>query len=156
MTSIRQLAHSDSSEMAKLHGSAFPTPEVWDTASIESLLNQPAISAHGLFNDGHLSAFIIVQLAAPEVEILTLATHPSAQRQGLAGALLDAVDAKLQPLGVSKWLLDVAADNHKAIAFYEKHGYVVDGRRLQYYKRLNGSRIDAILMSRSMGGQVAP
>lgn len=156
MSSIRQLAHSDSSEMAKLHGSAFPTPEVWDTASIESLLNQPAISAYGVFSDGQLSAFIVVQFAASEAEILTLATHPPAQRQGLAGTLLGAVEAKLRPMGASKWLLDVAADNHKAIAFYEKHGYVVDGRRPQYYKRLKGGRIDAILMSRSMGGQVAP
>ena len=47
-----------------------------------------------------------------------------------------------------KSMLDVAADNLGAIAFYESLGFFAEGRRIGYYKRLEGNRIDAILMTK--------
>ena len=104
-------------------------------------------------SDGALVSFLVAQVVAGEAEILTLATDPEARRQGFAQRLLAQMEKRLHPSGLSKWLLDVAADNQGARAFYEALGFQTDGRRKDYYKRLEGSRVDAILMSKPVGGQ---
>ncbi|WP_143435242.1 GNAT family N-acetyltransferase, partial [Henriciella aquimarina] len=91
----------------------------------------------------------------PDAEILTLAVHPDARRQGLARRLLTAARPLLGQHGVDRLLLDVAADNHGAISFYENCGFVADGRRNNYYSRPDGSRVAAILMSRPIAGHAA-
>lgn len=156
MTEISELEPSRAADMARLHAMAFGVAAAWSEDAITHLLSQPAVKAIGKKTDGALHAFIIVQLIAPEAEILTLATDPSQQRQGYAGELLSETICRLLPLGASNWLLDVAADNHRAIAFYKKHGFGIDGRRANYYKRLEATRADAILMSKPVGRQVTP
>jgi ribosomal-protein-alanine N-acetyltransferase len=41
--------------------------------------------------------------------------------------------------------LEVAIDNHAAIALYEKHGFGTVGKRANYYQR-DGYRCDALVM----------
>jgi len=156
VTGISELDSSRATDMARLHTLAFGTAEAWSDDAIAHLLSQPAVKAIGKETDGALQAFIIVQMIAPDAEILTLATDPRQQRRGYAGELVSETICRLRPLGVSNWLLDVAADNHRAIAFYEKHGFGIDGRRPNYYKRLEAARVDAILMSKLVGRHVTP
>lgn len=148
-----QLSRNHALDMAKIHADLFMQDDAWDTAAIEDLLALPTTHARGIRADNALVAFIIVQFIPPEAEILTLATASSFQRRGLAGQLIDDLQNELAPQGLQKWLLDVAADNLSAVAFYRKKGFQEDGRRPGYYKRLEGTRIDAILMSKPLAGQ---
>ena len=102
-----------------------------------------------------LRCAMLVQLAADQAELLTLATAPTDRRKGLAGCLMDKVEADLITRVMTVWLLDVAADNAPAIKFYQRAGFSADGRRPGYYKRLEGNRVDAILMSKHMARQGA-
>jgi len=154
MTGSTVLTLDDAAVMADLHRSAFPASEAWSIEAFIDLLSQPTTHAEGLVKDSNLQALLVVQFVAGEADILTLATTPTARRIGFARQTLDGLEQRLQVLGLSKWLLDVAADNAQAIAFYEKHGFQVDGRRSNYYKRLEGKRVDAILMSKPVGGQI--
>ena len=138
---------------AALHARAFPIEEAWTAADFADLLSLSTTEAEELTSDGALVSFLVAQVVAGEAEILTLATEPEARRQGFAQRLLAQMEKRLRPSGLSKWLLDVAADNQGARAFYEALGFQTDGRRKDYYKRLEGRRVDAILMSKPVGGQ---
>lgn len=149
------LTGEDAARMAALHAAAFLDDQVWSDASFISLLQQQSVAARGVVDDGDLVAMIVVQRAVDQAEILTLATRPSRRRQKLAGRLIEEFERDLSAAGVVSWRLDVAADNLGAIAFYEKNQFETDGRRPRYYKRLEGKRVDAILMSKRMARQAA-
>ena len=148
MTDLLRLGPERSSLLAQLHAEAFPPEEAWNEAAFEGLLSRASTRAFGMERDAGLAAFLLVQFVHPEAEILTLATAPDFQRLGLAQTLVRNTESELRQQGLEKWLLDVAADNLPAIAFYRKIGFEEDGRRAGYYNRLEGSRIDAILMSK--------
>ena len=153
MTQLVALSQDDADAMATVHAAAFPGGEVWTASEMIGLLDQPANLARGLRDGPNLAAFILVQYVRDEAEILTLATAPQARRRGFARTLLQALEQELAPSGLATWQLDVRADNSGARAFYEALGFQTDGVRRNYYKRLEGGRIDAILMSKAVGGQ---
>ena len=155
MTPVVELHANAADDLAALHALAFAKEEAWTESAFRGLLEQPATLARGVRADDVLQAFILIQFVRGEAEILTLATAPHAQRRGLARALLQSLEQELQPAGLRKWLLDVAADNLPARAFYQSLGFQTDSIRQNYYKRLEGGPTDAILMSKAVGGQIS-
>lgn len=153
MTTHIQLGLEHSDQLAQLHTLAFRSEDAWTANAFSGLLSQASTRALGVRSGANLAAFILVQFVRPEAEILTLATAPEFQRRGLAQNLVQMAEFELQHDGLEKWLLDVAADNHPAIAFYQKIGFQADGRRPAYYNRLEGKRVDAILMSKHVSRQ---
>ena len=148
-----ELGIADAATLSSLHADAFPKGDAWTQSVIADLLRLDTTSCFGAMAQECLVSFMIAQIGADQAEILTIATSPRHQKLGYAQQLLVQSELHFQAKGAQKWLLDVAADNVGARVFYEKLGFVEDGRRPQYYKRLEGERVDAILMSRPMGGQ---
>ncbi|GMA84794.1 hypothetical protein GCM10025868_00440 [Angustibacter aerolatus] len=64
--------------------------------------------------------------AAPSLEKLVVAD--AHRGRGLGGRLVDALLADAAATGVEVLTLDVRADNARAVALYERHGFVVGGR----------------------------
>ena len=64
-----------------------------------------------------------------------LAVDPAHRRNGLARALMAAVEARLRALGCAKINLQLRHDNHDARAFYERLGFTEDAV-VSYGKRL--------------------
>ena len=139
------LAAEHVGEMARLHAAAFPASEAWRESAVRDLIQIPTTHAYGFWAGEALAAMLLVQFVTPDLEILTIATNPDYRRQGLAQRLIHHAEGELNP---EKTMLDVAADNLGAIAFYESLGFFPDGRRTGYYKRLEGDRVDAILMTK--------
>tara|TARA_R100001509_G_scaffold161126_1_gene129871 strand:- start:542 stop:1015 length:474 start_codon:yes stop_codon:yes gene_type:complete len=79
-------------------------------------------------------------------EIQNVISDPGHRRLGLARHLLSEVLAQLRIEGAERCLLEVRASNGPAIALYRRCGFVVDGRRRNYYP-LGSGREDALLMS---------
>jgi ribosomal-protein-alanine N-acetyltransferase len=140
-----QLTPDHAEAMAKLHAAAFPAPDAWSESALRDLVQMPTALAYGVWTGEELAAMFLIQYTGPELEILTIATDPTHRRQGLARRLLRHAERELRP---AKSMLDVAADNSGAIAFYESLGFFAEGRRKGYYKRLEGDRVDAILMTK--------
>jgi ribosomal-protein-alanine N-acetyltransferase len=92
--------------------------------------------------------FIVVRAVAGEAEILTLAVHPEARRRGLGRALVQSAAITAKAFGAEAFWLEVAVDNEAAIALYAATGFEAAGRRLRYYARKGGERIDALVMRR--------
>ena len=154
MSGILVLRHSDARAMAFLHGACFSETERWTEQSFDELLALPTTLALGLGGRFGLNALILIQDTDPDSEVLTICVAPTARRTGLASQLFDAVLQMLGQRGTARIMLDVAADNLDALDFYAKHGFQEDSRRKDYYRRGKQPRVDAVLMSRDIAGQI--
>ncbi|WP_339948745.1 GNAT family N-acetyltransferase [uncultured Albimonas sp.] len=91
-------------------------------------------------------ALLLGRVAGPEAELVTLATRPEARRRGLGRALTARFAELVAAAGVQEAFLEVAQTNAPARALYSALGWVAVGRRRDYYRDVNGNRIDAVAM----------
>jgi ribosomal-protein-alanine N-acetyltransferase len=111
--------------LAAVHALAFTdTPRPWTAAEFGDLLAQPTTLLATL-----PGGFALGRLAGPEAELLTLAVHPDARRQGLATRLIAAFEAAAAARGAEECLLEVAVTNAAARRLYGRLGYAHAGRR---------------------------
>ncbi|MEL6510833.1 MAG: GNAT family N-acetyltransferase [Pseudomonadota bacterium] len=129
-------------DLAATHALCFTTPRPWKAQEFQTLLDSARVRLFGGSN-----AFLMVRTILDETEVLTLATHPDHRRTGQARALL----AQLHDTVQGRVFLEVAANNIAAQTLYKQAGYKVDGRRKDYYRHPDGSRVDALLMARTLG-----
>ncbi|WP_298850540.1 GNAT family N-acetyltransferase [uncultured Ruegeria sp.] len=132
-------------EMASTHAAAFTQPRPWTTDEFASLLENRFIHIVG-----DAGCFALFQAIAGEAELLTVATHPTVQRQGLALQIMHQWHEQAAALHSTRAFLDVAADNFAAIALYKRCGYWQCGLRKGYYLRETGPKIDALVMERHL------
>ena len=90
--------------------------------------------------------FVASSSVIDEVTLLNVAIHGEHRRQGLARRLITDMLNRRQALGARRCLLEVRESNGDARALYTAMGFVVDGRRPDYY-RVGDTREDAVLMS---------
>lgn len=127
-------------QLAALHAQCFDTPRPWSAAEFESLLP----SSFLLTTE---NGFLLGRVVADEAELLTIAVAPQARRKGTGRQLVDAFITESQARGATTAFLEVAADNHSALALYCGVGFAQAGRRKGYYTQSNGSKIDALVMT---------
>lgn len=127
------------SALADLHAEAFDAP--WSTSAFTDLLGQSSVLL-----EAEADGFVLVQFAADEAEILTLAVRTSAQRTGVATRIMSAAIDRATALGARKLFLEVAEDNVAARGLYAALGFETAGRRSRYYSRADGAAVDALLL----------
>jgi ribosomal-protein-alanine N-acetyltransferase len=128
-------------DLASTHAAAFRTSRPWTAQEFAALLENPHTQ---IFGD--TQCFALIRLVADEAELLTIATHPDRQRRGLARSCMAAWHQATRQQGATRCFLEVAADNHPAIALYTSCGYFRCGERKGYYTRNPGPNVDAIVM----------
>lgn len=94
-----------------------------------------------------LAGFIYARQVADEAEILNIAVRPSFRRQGVGEQLLNGMLERLRSNQVTRVFLEARESNAPAIALYEKHGFVRNGRRRGYY---SNPPEDALLFERKL------
>lgn len=129
--------------MAVVHAAAMET-RAWSKAEFADLLATGAIAL------GDDRAFVLLRVVEGEAEILTLCTHPTQRRRGLARAALDAAQRAARSRGARCIFLEVDEGNAPAIALYRAAGYVEVGRRKGYFGGSGKDRNDAIVMRRML------
>lgn len=65
--------------------------------------------------------------------LVTIAISPAVTGQGFGPALLDAAEHEATRRGFRLMRLEVRADNHRAISFYERAGFFRTGIKPKYY-----------------------
>lgn len=128
--------------LAAIHQAAFPPGERWGADAMALQLALPGVIA--LIDPR--GGMVMARLAADEAEILTLAVHPDARRQGLARALLAEAARIVAASGATALFLEVALRNAAARALYAEAGFAEVGRRRRYYA--DGD--DAMVMRRAL------
>jgi putative acetyltransferase len=79
----------------------------------------------------------------------TLAVAPALQGGGFAMAMLESVLAGLQADGVGRVELSLEADNPRALVFYRKLGFELEGRqRAAYWRSSDAGPVDELCMAR--------
>ena len=95
------------------------------------------------------AGFVLSRHAADEEELLLIAVLPEHRAQGLGQLLIDRLFEAAGARGISKVFLEMRRGN-PAVHLYQKVGFEPIGERSNYYKKLDGSRIDAITFSRAL------
>ena len=97
--------------------------------------------------DGNgLLGLAILQIAADEAEILSIAVAKEARQRGIASAMMAACVATCEERHVSSIYLEVAEGNGAALKLYEKFGFGVLSRRLNYYEAGRSAPETALIM----------
>lgn len=129
--------------MAALHGASFARG--WSVAEVTDLLAKPTTLAvttdHG---------FALLQVIAPEAEVLTIVIDPALRGQGQGRALLGQALLAATTHGALQMFLEVDAENTAARALYATAGFIQTGLRRAYYAHEDGHRSDAIMMARAL------
>lgn len=131
--------------LSRIHAASFTTPRPWSAAELAGFLSDPLCD----LIDGE-GGFAMIRTIADEAELLTLAVHPDHRRKGHGKAILLQAMARASKRGAEQMFLEVAADNLPAIHLYEHVGFAHTGQRPQYYRKPDGTRVDARLMARSL------
>ena len=132
--------------LASLHGRAFRTPPPWTAAAFVGILADPLAF---LLVEGD-AGFLLGRAVAGEAELLTIAVAPDARRLGLGRKLVARFLYQAQLRGADSAFLEVSAENPAAIALYESAGFARSGLRRGYYQTPEGTRIDALVMTRAL------
>jgi ribosomal-protein-alanine N-acetyltransferase len=129
--------------LAAIHALAFTDTRSWSADEFRSLLADPSV-----FLTGNADAFVLGRVVLDEAEILTLATHPDVRRQGRARVVLEEFTNEAAKRGAVTVFLEVAADNIPAISLYLGAGFTEIARRSGYYRKTDGSTVDAVILRR--------
>ena len=117
--------------LAELHAACFPVP--WAAAEIAKLLAMPGAFAAIAVRDNDPAGFHLSRSAGGEAEIISIGTHPHAQRRGVGRALLQNVFDRASRSRATALFVEVAVENTAAAALYLGAGFVEVGRRAGYY-----------------------
>jgi len=118
--------------------------DAWSEQSVREELTGPRRRALVACRPG-VVGYVVTAVAGDVLDLQRIAVHPAHRRRGLAGELLAAVLDRPEG-GVDRVLLEVAADNLDALAFYADAGFTEVDRRRRYYR--DGS--DAVVMERRL------
>jgi L-phenylalanine/L-methionine N-acetyltransferase len=95
----------------------------------------------GLRTDAHPSSHHVLWVG--------MSVAREARSLGVGGALLETASAWAAESGAERLVLGVFPENLRAIAFYERHGFVHEGVRRDHYRR-GAEYHDEVLMARSL------
>lgn len=90
-------------------------------------------------------SFSLARVVADEAELLLIAVHPDAQRGGIGQALLDDFVGHARRQGASHLHLEVR-DGNPAMGLYSANGFVIAGRRRDYYHGPQSDHYDALTL----------
>lgn len=141
---IRAATADDIKALAALHASGFEAG--WDSAALSGFLERDLILVAG----DPLIGFIIARQTLDEAEILTLVVDRLVRKAGHGASLLWHALESLLKSNIARVFLEVADDNHGAIALYQSAGFTQIGLRKAYYKRRTGRAVDALVMSKRL------
>jgi ribosomal-protein-alanine N-acetyltransferase len=78
--------------------------------------------------------------------IITIDVHPDSRRQRLGTLLIQAACERLRKMTAFMVVLEVAVNNHSALAFYDRHGF----KRVKVLERYYNRDVDAIFMTKRL------
>lgn len=131
-------------ELAEIHAASFTTPRPWSPAEFQALRASP-LTVLVIGTDG----FALGRVVADEAELLTIAVRPASRRLGKGRHLLQEFLLATRERGAERVFLEVAADNHPAIALYQDCAFAQTGRRKNYYVGPSG-KTDALTFQRRL------
>lgn len=142
MVQIVRMTKEEISAVAKMEQEIFT--DAWSAKGIEETFDSRQGEILVAMEDGKVIGYGILYCAAVEGELVRIAVSEESRSKGVGHRLLEAIFHSCRMQGVERLFLEVRESNEIARAFYEHHGFIVDGRRRRFYQN---PEEDAILMS---------
>jgi [ribosomal protein S18]-alanine N-acetyltransferase len=149
---ITEAAIGDADWLAAIHAEALPPG--WPASDFEAYcraLNRIVLKAEDLTG---IQGFAVLQVAADEAEILTVAVAKQMRRKAIASCILQKAVALCQEKSISCIYLEVAAGNAPAIELYRKLGFCVIAQRKDYYSTARSAPETALIMRLDINPEV--
>ncbi len=150
---MRALA-SDAPDLATLHAQTLPPG--WSAADLAASCNNANRIVLKALDDGTLAGFAVLQFAADEAEILSIAVAAEARRRGVASAMMKACVAACEQKLISYLYLDVAEGNGAAQKLYKKFGFRLLAYRKNYYQAARSAPVTALIMRLDIERSLSP
>lgn len=128
----------------------------WTARLLAEILALPGSFALLAVQGDQPVGFLLGQALFDDCEIHSLGVRPGSRRAGHARRLLEAAAAAAAARGACRLLLEVADSNAAARALYAALGFAETGRRRNYYRRADGTPVDAVTCACSLRTGVAP
>ena len=144
--SIRPMAHDDLSMVSDIERRSYEFP--WSHGVFRDCL-LAGYHCTVLEQDGRVTGYGILSIAAGEAHILNLCVDPGYRALGYGEMLIDAILAQSRSANVREIFLEVRPSNETALALYRKKGFHKVARRPAYYQATDG-REDASVLAKKL------
>ena len=141
---IRLAGTDDIPALAAIDAECFSEP--WSESGFADFLSGDSAVCAVAEEDGQVVGYAGMLVSFGDGDITNIAVTAGYRRRGIASGLIHGL--RNTP-GVTTMLLEVRESNPGARPLYEREGFVIDGRRRNFYSH---PREDAVLMSLDCGG----
>ena len=147
---IREMKLADVFTIAQMESEIFSDP--WSVSSCRSAIENKSIYPVVAVDEasGRIVGYAFLMGAADEAEVLRIAVDAGHRRCGIGDLLMKEILQYGADDGYYFFYLEVRAGNLPAIALYRKWGFLLTGRRPDYYKN---PREDALILEMGLQEQ---
>jgi ribosomal-protein-alanine N-acetyltransferase len=128
---IRRMREADLPQVLVIENASFSTP--WKEPTFLSLMRRSDTDLFVADSDEGILGYTASWTVIDQSELGNVAVAPAARGQGVGGALVDTVLARVKERGAEECVLEVRESNRSAQQIYHRRGFVVVGRRRSYY-----------------------
>ena len=132
-------------DMAKLHAQSGLEQRPWTAQEFAQL----CAAENSLMIEQDFG-FALGRVIHTEVELLLLIVSRAKRKQGLGKTYLQLFEEAARQRGAKNCFLEVGAENTAARALYQKCGYAEQGLRKGYYRKMNCTREDALVLAKTL------
>ena len=144
MPAIRRMGSDDIDELMAIEVAEYPFP--WTAGNFRDSIHSGYEAWILRGAGGDLQAYFLLMPVLDEGHLLNITVRGDLHGQGLGRALLDSVCELARKKQLQSILLEVRPSNQRALAVYQRYGFVRIGLRKNYYPAPEQLREDAIVM----------
>ena len=145
---LRVYEPNDFDALYKLDQSCFPRGIAYSKTTLRYFLALSSAECLLAVEEDDVAGFILSELDGPLAHIITLDVAEAHRRSGVGSLLLKAAENSLAAQGVRTVSLETAVNNHAAVNFWLRYGYIKEGILKRYYlNRIDGYEMRKILPS---------
>ncbi|MFT5532053.1 MAG: ribosomal-protein-alanine N-acetyltransferase [Burkholderiaceae bacterium] len=141
---FQRMTEQDLDDVVAIEGTVYPHP--WSRGNFVDSIRSDYQAWVLRDGQGVLLGYFLMMLAVDEVHLLNISVRGDLHGCGLGRYQLQKIVALAQQEGMQSVLLEVRPSNLRALAVYERYGFVRIGCRKNYYPADAGAREDAIVM----------
>ncbi len=143
---IVPMTKEHTADLAELERLCFSRP--WSREALEAELNVPGAVFLVARQGGRVAGYAGMHCAADQCYMDNVAVFPEFRRQGVASALLTALEEAAKKRGGEFLSLEVRPSNGEAVRLYSRLGFREEGRRKGFY---TAPVEDALILTKRWG-----
>lgn len=144
----RPMGRADLAQVSRIEERIFPFPWTFGNFADSLAAGYDGWVFESRVEPRDLLGYAVVMWLPDEVHLLNLSVDAAVQGRGLGAQMLDWLMDDAARRGSRAMLLEVRPSNTPALRLYERKGFARVGLRRRYYPSVEGTREDAIVMTR--------